>query len=135
MYVLNRDTGKPVYGIEERPVPASEVPGEQASPTQPIPVKPGPIARVSYKPEDIVTADDTTAEHAAFCKALEQRSGGFYNEGAVFAVPIPRRRCAAAFDDSVSRVGRRRQLGWHGIGSEPRLHLRQHDGRSEHRLD
>jgi glucose dehydrogenase len=81
MYILDRETGKPVFGIEERPVPASDVPGEMAAKTQPIPVKPGPIARVSYKPEDIVTANETTAEHAAFCRQLAERSGGFYNAG------------------------------------------------------
>ncbi|MCB8837589.1 pyrroloquinoline quinone-dependent dehydrogenase [Aurantimonas sp. VKM B-3413] len=40
LYVLNRETGEPVYPIEERPVPASDVPGEEASPTQPYVAKP-----------------------------------------------------------------------------------------------
>ena len=44
MFTLNRVTGKPIFDIEERPVPKSDVPGEQASPTQPFPVKP-PAAR------------------------------------------------------------------------------------------
>src|SRR5690606_14834864 len=44
MYILNRVTGEPVYGVEETPVPASNVPGEQAYPAQPIPVAPPPIA-------------------------------------------------------------------------------------------
>ncbi|HEX8766524.1 MAG TPA: PQQ-binding-like beta-propeller repeat protein, partial [Candidatus Acidoferrum sp.] len=44
LYVLNRDTGKPVFPVEERPVPRSDVPGEVASPTQPFPVKPPPLA-------------------------------------------------------------------------------------------
>src|SRR3569832_2458188 len=43
LYVLNRDTGKPVFPIEERPVPASDVPGETASPTQPFPAAPPPL--------------------------------------------------------------------------------------------
>ena len=43
LYVLNRDTGKPVLPVEERPVPKSDVPGEVASPTQPFPVKPAPL--------------------------------------------------------------------------------------------
>ena len=38
MFILNRETGEPVYGVEERPVPAGNVPGEQYSPTQPIPL-------------------------------------------------------------------------------------------------
>ena len=48
LYILNRETGQPIFGVEERPVPKSDVPGELAFPTQPIPVKPPPLARVSY---------------------------------------------------------------------------------------
>ena len=81
MYILDRLTGKPVFGIEERAVPPSGAPGEKSSPTQPIPMKPPPIARVGYKADDIVTAADTSAEHAKFCRELTERSGGFYNEG------------------------------------------------------
>ncbi|HYM23509.1 MAG TPA: PQQ-binding-like beta-propeller repeat protein, partial [Vicinamibacterales bacterium] len=44
LYVLNRDTGAPVFPIEERPVPKSDVPGEQASPTQPVPSAPPAVA-------------------------------------------------------------------------------------------
>ena len=44
LYILNRDTGKPVFPVEERPVPKSDVPGEVASPTQPFPLKPPPLA-------------------------------------------------------------------------------------------
>jgi len=45
MYILNRVTGKPVFGVEERPVPVSNVPGEKSSPTQPFPIKPLSFAR------------------------------------------------------------------------------------------
>jgi quinoprotein glucose dehydrogenase len=44
LYVLNRDTGKPVFPVEERRVPQSDVPGEVASPTQPFPVAPPPLS-------------------------------------------------------------------------------------------
>ena len=44
-FVLDRVTGKPVWPIEERPVPPSTVPGEKASPTQPFPTKPPPFDR------------------------------------------------------------------------------------------
>ena len=44
MFILDRTTGKPVFGVEERPVAQGSVPGEHYSPTQPIPVKPPPIA-------------------------------------------------------------------------------------------
>ncbi len=81
MFILNRETGKPVFGVEERKVAAGDVPGEWYSPTQPFPLKPPPLARMDYKPEDLVTAADTTPEHAAACKELVERSGGFYNAG------------------------------------------------------
>lgn len=45
VFVFDRVTGQPLFPIEERPVPASDVPGEQAWPTQPFPVKPAPFAR------------------------------------------------------------------------------------------
>ncbi len=82
MFILNRNTGKPVFGVEERPVAKGDVPGEWYSPTQPFPVKPPPLARMSYKPEDIVTADDTTPEHAKACQDLLEKNGGsLYNAG------------------------------------------------------
>ncbi len=53
LYVFNRDTGKPVWPIEERPVPKSQMPGEAASPTQPIPTKPPPFARQKFTIADL----------------------------------------------------------------------------------
>jgi quinoprotein glucose dehydrogenase len=81
LYLLNRETGAPLYGVEERKVATSDVPGERASPTQPIPVKPPALARVSYRPDDLVTADDTTPEHAAACADLLNKIGGVSNAG------------------------------------------------------
>jgi quinoprotein glucose dehydrogenase len=45
LFIVDRTTGRPIYGVEERPVPPSDVPGEQASPTQPFPLKPEPLSR------------------------------------------------------------------------------------------
>ena len=81
LYILNRETGQPIFGVEERPVPKSDVPGELAFPTQPFPVKPPPLARVRYRPEDLVTAADTTPEHARACAELVERNGGVSNAG------------------------------------------------------
>jgi glucose dehydrogenase len=53
-YVLDRVTGKPVWPIEERPVPASTVPGEQASPTQPFPSKPPAFDRQGITENDLI---------------------------------------------------------------------------------
>jgi quinoprotein glucose dehydrogenase len=81
MFILNRYNGKPVFGVQERPVPKGEVPTEQYSPTQPFPVKPPPLARDSFSAKDLVTADETTPEHAEACKELWESHGGLYNAG------------------------------------------------------
>ncbi len=52
-FVFDRVTGKPVWPIEERPVPASDVPGETASPTQPVPTKPPAFERQGVTPDDV----------------------------------------------------------------------------------
>jgi quinoprotein glucose dehydrogenase len=81
MYILNRENGQPIFGVEERAVAGSDAPGEASFPTQPIPVKPAGLARTAYKPEDLVTAADTTPDHAAACKELVANNGGVYNAG------------------------------------------------------
>jgi quinoprotein glucose dehydrogenase len=53
LYVLNRETGEPLWPIEERPVPASDVPGESAWPTQPFPSKPPPFSRQAFTASDL----------------------------------------------------------------------------------
>jgi len=80
MFVLDRVTGKPIFGIEERPVATGDVPGEWYSPTQPIPVKPPAVARVSMTADDLVTANDTTAEHAQACREVWEKNQ-FWNSG------------------------------------------------------
>jgi quinoprotein glucose dehydrogenase len=67
IFLLNRVTGKPIYGVEERPVAASEVPLERASKTQPFPLKPPPLARMTFSAADVVTV---TPELEASCKKL-----------------------------------------------------------------
>jgi quinoprotein glucose dehydrogenase len=53
VYVFNRVTGEPIWPIEERPVPQTDVPGEQTWPTQPFPVKPPPFARQKFTADDL----------------------------------------------------------------------------------
>ena len=119
MYILNRVTGAPVFGIEEVAVPPSNVPGEVASPTQPIPVKPPPIARVSFGPDDIVTAADTNAAHADLCQDLAARSGELLNQGSftpyVFRDPDEPVRSTMLFPGSVGGAN------WGGTASDPSL--------------
>jgi quinoprotein glucose dehydrogenase len=65
MFILNRVTGKPIYGVEERPVPQSNVPGEQTSPTQPFPVLPEPLAQNTLSRDNLYK---DTPEHKAWCE-------------------------------------------------------------------
>jgi quinoprotein glucose dehydrogenase len=81
MFLLDRTTGAPIFGVEERPVPQGSVPGEWYSPTQPFPVKTPPLGRVSFSKADLVTAADTTPEHEKNCLALYEKAGGYHNEG------------------------------------------------------
>jgi len=53
LFILDRTTGKPVFGVEERPTPKSDTPGETSWPTQPFPVKPPPLARMSMTKDDV----------------------------------------------------------------------------------
>ena len=115
MYILNRETGQPIFGVEERPVPKSDVPGELAFPTQPFPVKPPPLARVSYKPEDLVTAADTTPEHAKACEELVEKNGGVYNAGPFTPWRYRAEGAAPAEHAGVPGRARRRELGRHRV--------------------
>jgi quinoprotein glucose dehydrogenase len=78
MFFLDRETGKSVYPVEERPVPQSDTPGEQTWPTQPFPVKPPPLARQGMKPDEIFTGEP---EHEKFCRDLAEQIGGIHNLG------------------------------------------------------
>jgi glucose dehydrogenase len=53
-YVFNRETGEPLWPIEERPVPQSMIPGEQLSATQPFPTKPAPYDRQGLAEDDLI---------------------------------------------------------------------------------
>jgi quinoprotein glucose dehydrogenase len=67
LYLLDRVTGKPIYGVEERPVPASQVPTEKTSPTQPFPILPEPLARQGMTMADIATV---TPQLETACRKL-----------------------------------------------------------------
>jgi quinoprotein glucose dehydrogenase len=78
VYLFDRVTGKPLFDIEERPVPYSDVPGEQAWPTQPVPVKPAPFS-VQFFDDSNVT-DIGAANRESVLKQLQKvRSGPAFN--------------------------------------------------------
>ena len=78
LFIFNRVTGEPIYEIEERPVPAGNMPGEYYSPTQPFPVKPPPIGRIDFTMDEIATV---TPEHTAACRELLMQYDGGRNRG------------------------------------------------------
>ena len=77
LYVFDRVTGQPLWPIEERPVPKSDMPGEQAWPTQPFPTAPPPFARQSFTEKDLSPYIDDPAEKARFLEDIR----GARNEG------------------------------------------------------
>lgn len=110
LYVLNRVTGEPIHPIEERPVPASDVPGEETSPTQPFPVKPPPFARQSFSMDDIATV---TPELERYCREFiaqhRMRFGGMF-------LPL-------AETPTISFPGRQGGANWGGGSFDPKLRL------------
>jgi quinoprotein glucose dehydrogenase len=59
VFLFDRLTGEPLFPVEDRPVPASDLPGEQSAPTQPFPIKPAPFSRQQVTEADLT---DTSAE-------------------------------------------------------------------------
>ena len=74
LWILDRNTGEPIFGSEERPVPASDTPGEFTSPTQPYPLKPGPISRVAMTREEVskISPETMKACQAQYDKAVQE---------------------------------------------------------------
>jgi quinoprotein glucose dehydrogenase len=128
MFILDRTTGKPVFGVEERPVPKGNVPGEWYSPTQPFPLKPPALAKTSFKKEDMVTVADTTAEHLANCQALWDKSGGFNNDGPF--TPFTYHEDGAPPKSTISFPGGTGGVNWGGTATDPRtgyIYVNSHD--------
>src|SRR5262245_23216861 len=91
LFVFERESGRPVWPIEERPVPQSDVPGERSSPTQPFPTRPAPFARQTFGEKDI-----NPYLPAAEREALVQRVKSLRNDG-LFTPP--------SFEGSISMPG------------------------------
>jgi glucose dehydrogenase len=118
VYVLDRVTGKPLIPVEEKPVPKGDVPTEWYSPTQPIPVRPRPLSRVSFKPEtDLVRPEDTTPEHVAACKAMMEKAGGYYNAGPF--TPFMYKALDAPPKSTIQSPGGTGGVNWGGMTMDP----------------
>ena len=78
LFVFDRVTGKPLWPIEERPIPKSDVPGEQTWPTQPFPTKPAPFARQQMTVDDLTPLFLTDAERASWTERLKKARSGLF---------------------------------------------------------
>jgi quinoprotein glucose dehydrogenase len=81
LYAFNRETGEPIWPIEERPVEAGDVPGEWYSPPQPFPTRPPPYDRQGITTDDLI--DFTPALRAAAVEIASQ-----YKLGPIFTPPV-----------------------------------------------
>jgi quinoprotein glucose dehydrogenase len=118
VYVLDRTTGRPLIPVEERPVPAGDVPTEWYSPTQPIPVRPRALSRMSFNPEvDLVRPEDTTPEHVAACRAMMERAGGYYNAGPF--TPFMFKALDAPPKSTIQTPGGTGGVNWGGMSMDP----------------
>jgi quinoprotein glucose dehydrogenase len=104
LYVLHRDTGAPVFPVEERPVPQSDVPGEMTSPTQPFPLAPPALAPQKLSADD---AWGATAEDREACRKLIQ---GLRNKG-IFTPP--------GVEDTLAIPGNVGGMNWSGSAFDP----------------
>jgi quinoprotein glucose dehydrogenase len=107
-FVLDRDTGTPLFPVEEVPVPASTVPGEAAWPTQPIPLKPRPLVRQS-----LTEADLTSTSPAAHAFAL--REFARYRSGSIFTPP--------SLQGTITQPGHLGGSEWHAGSFDPSLNV------------
>jgi hypothetical protein len=113
LYVLDRTTGVPVWPIEERPVPQSDVPGEKTSPTRPFPTKPPAYSRNMIRvPDDLI---DFTPELRAQAHEAIKR----YRVGASpFTPPM-----LGDSNGILGAVGSGTATNWPGSAADPELHV------------
>ena len=108
LFVLDRETGKPLFPVEERPAPASDVPGEQAWPTQPVPVLPRPLSPTQFDLKDIFAVTDSGR---AWCR---NQLAGVRSNG-IFTPP--------STTPTVIFPGNIGGSNWSGIAVDPARHL------------
>jgi quinoprotein glucose dehydrogenase len=114
LYVFDRITGQPVWPIEERPVPQSDVPMEKTSPTQPFPTRPPAYARQSVGIDDLIDFTPELREEAK--KVVSRyRLGPMFLPGVVSTVDGP----LAALTIGTTAGG----TNWPGAGADPDAHI------------
>jgi quinoprotein glucose dehydrogenase len=109
LFILDRVTGKPIFGVEDRNVPRSAVPGEVSAPTQPFPIKPAPWARLGMTKADLTTV---TPESNRFCTEWWEKEQ-MYNDGAY--TPYGAKGVAVVFSGTVGGGN------WGGVAFNPSM--------------
>jgi len=105
IFILDRQTGQPVFGVEERDVPQSDVPGEQTWPTQPVPLKPPPLIKQGFFPDDV---SDVTPQSTAYVQEILDQ----HRHGEIFLPP--------SLQGTVVRPGFLGGALWGGASFDPR---------------
>jgi quinoprotein glucose dehydrogenase len=108
IFVLDRRNGKPVFPVEERPVPQTTVPGEETSPTQPFPKLPRPLVPHRLKPEDIWGLNDKDRD---WCR---ERVASLRNEG-IYTPP--------SVEGTLAIPGNGGGMNWSGMSFDPARNL------------
>ena len=112
-FILDRRTGKPVFGDEERPIPPSDVPGEKSSPTQPFPLKPQPLVKDAFHER---------RHHHADARIARRLPGAMGQAAAAQRRPLHASQHSGDNAVRARHLGRR-QLGRRVDGHEQRLLL------------
>ena len=107
-FVLDRDTGEPVFPVQEMSVPRSTVPGEVTSPTQPFPLKPRPLVRQSLTEADLTNITPAAHEYAL-------REFAKYRSGSIFTPP--------SLQGTLTLPGHLGGSEWHGASFDPLLNV------------
>ena len=107
-FVLDRDTGKPLFPVQEVPVPRSTVPGEETAPTQIVPLKPQPLVRQTMTEADL---PNITPE----ARAQALRDFRRYLSGPIYTPP--------SLQGTITTPGHLGGAEWHGASFDPVLNM------------
>jgi quinoprotein glucose dehydrogenase len=111
LYVFNRETGEPIWPIEERPVAKGDVPGEWYAPTQPFPSKPPAYDRQGVSTDDLI--DFTPELRAEALKAIER-----YRIGPIFTPPV-----LSKLEGPIATLTSGFATNWPGGAYDPETHI------------
>jgi quinoprotein glucose dehydrogenase len=89
LFILDRATGKPVFGAEERPVPRADTPAETSWPTEPFPLKPPPLSRMSMTADEITTRTPAAQKFCAEWFARLRHEGPYTPFGTTPSLLFP----------------------------------------------